>query len=167
MIPSMFARSAFSSDRFSRLTAVTSISTISAGAAPSEFPPPAKDIRSSSDLNSSLRSIGTADSSWMPSNFISSQERSTGTSRKMVASCLLMRASSAWFTKFSFIFPFNSSVWASTSSTEPNWCSNFRAVFSPIPGTPGILSEVSPISPFRSMICSGLSPYLSSICCGS
>ena len=35
------------------------------------------------------------------------------------------------------------------------------AVFSPIPGTPGILSEVSPIRAFRSIIWIGAKPYCS------
>ena len=44
---------------------------------------------------------------------------------------------------------------------------NSNAVFSPIPETPGILSEVSPISPFTSISCFGLIPYLSIIAVSS
>ena len=35
------------------------------------------------------------------------------------------------------------------------------AVFSPTPGTPGMLSELSPIRAFRSTIFSGSKPYSS------
>ena len=35
------------------------------------------------------------------------------------------------------------------------------AVFSPTPGTPGMLSELSPISALRSMISEGVTPYFS------
>jgi len=37
------------------------------------------------------------------------------------------------------------------------------AVFSPTPETPGILSDVSPASPFTSIKSLGLSPYSSKI----
>jgi hypothetical protein len=47
---------------------------------------------------------------------------------------------------------------SSTFSSEPNFCSSCEAVFSPIPGTPGMLSEVSPRSPIRSVISSGGTP---------
>ena len=40
---------------------------------------------------------------------------------------------------------------------------NSSAVFSPTPGTPGILSEVSPISPFTSISWIGFTPYFSII----
>ena len=43
-------------------------------------------------------------------------------------------------------------------STLPNWPMSFAAVFSPTPGTPGILSMESPISARRSGICSGVTP---------
>ena len=39
----------------------------------------------------------------------------------------------------------------------------FIAVFSPTPGIPGILSELSPASPFTSINSLGFSPYFSSI----
>ena len=44
-------------------------------------------------------------------------------------------------------------------STDPNWIRSSAAVFSPIPGTPSMLSEVSPLSAMKSGICSGLMPY--------
>ena len=42
-------------------------------------------------------------------------------------------------------------------STEPYLAISVFAVFSPIPGIPGMLSEASPQSPKISMTCSGLS----------
>ena len=38
---------------------------------------------------------------------------------------------------------------------EPNWPINLMAVFSPMPGTPGMLSEESPIRARMSTTCSG------------
>ncbi len=45
-------------------------------------------------------------------------------------------------------------------SSPPRPCSSAWAVFSPTPGTPGMLSEESPISARKSMISSGGTPYL-------
>ena len=39
---------------------------------------------------------------------------------------------------------------AYTPSRLPNWTSRSAAVFSPMPGTPGMLSDVSPLSPMKS-----------------
>ena len=59
-----------------------------------------------------------------------------------------MRASSACSSRFCLRFgPLMSSMWSSTSSSEPCVRISSLAVFSPIPGTPGMLSEVSPLSP--------------------
>ena len=52
----------------------------------------------------------------------------------------------------------SSSACAITSSSEPYWATSWDAVLSPIPGTPGMLSEVSPLSPMKSGICSGVIP---------
>ena len=49
----------------------------------------------------------------------------------------------------------------------PNRWSSFAAVFCPIPGTPGILSDESPIRPRKSGICAGATPYFSSTIAGS
>ena len=52
---------------------------------------------------------------------------STGTSRMIVASCLEIRASSAWLTRFSLrLAPEISSTEASTVSRSPNCCSSVR-----------------------------------------
>ena len=80
-------------------------------------------------------------------------------SRIAVASCFEMRASSAWFERFSLRFaPEMFSMLPSTPSRSPCSCSSCVAVFSPIPGTPGMLSEVSPFSPTKSGISSGSMP---------
>ena len=89
---------------------------------------------------------------------------STGTSVKIVASSLLSKASSLPSAKRSFsFFPLILSILSKTFSTVLYSASNFIAVFSPIPAIPGILSLLSPIKPFISMICSGLKPYFSLI----
>ena len=58
---------------------------------------------------------------------------------------------------FSFILPFSLSVFAKRFSIVPNSLSNFLAVTSPTPGSPGILSAVSPIIPRKSITWSGCS----------
>ena len=45
--------------------------------------------------------------------------------------------------------------WSSTVSSEPKRCSSSAAVLSPIPGTPGMLSLVSPLRPMKSGTSSG------------
>ena len=47
---------------------------------------------------------------------------------------------------------------AMRASMVPYSCSSLIAVFSPTPGTPGMLSVASPLSALRSGICSGSSP---------
>ena len=49
-------------------------------------------------------------------------------------------------------------MFSSTASSDPYVCRSWDAVFSPIPGTPGMLSEVSPLSPIRSGTSSGATP---------
>ena len=80
-------------------------------------------------------------------------------SRIAVASCFEMRASSAWLVRFSLRFaPEMFSMLPSTPSRSPCSWSSCVAVFSPIPGTPGMLSEVSPFRPTKSGISSGSMP---------
>ena len=57
--------------------------------------------------------------------------------------------------------PFSFSALASTFSSVPYFSRSFRAVFSPTPGIPGRLSELSPINPLRSTMRSGSRPYCS------
>ncbi len=59
---------------------------------------------------------------------------------------LLSSSCSALFNSASFTFGGNLSTFFNALSTVPNSLSIFAAVFSPIPGTPGTLSDVSPTS---------------------
>ena len=109
-------------------------------------------FRNSSSANKAL--IFSLSNPSMRSAFSS---HSTGASRITVANCLDNRASSAPCSTFSFSLPESLSVLASRPSTDPNSFRNLRAVFSPTPGMPGILSAESPINPSRSITCKGLS----------
>ena len=83
----------------------------------------------------------------------------TATSCFIVASCFEIRASSACSVRFSLrLAPEISSTDSSTFSSDPNFWSSWAAVLSPMPGTPGMLSEVSPLSPIRSGTSSGGTP---------
>ncbi len=77
----------------------------------------------------------------------------TGTSRMMVTSSFERRACSLLFSRFSFCLPLSWSVDSRIFSMDPNCLMSFLAVFSPIPGTPGMLSEASPQRPRMSMTC--------------
>ena len=87
----------------------------------------------------------------------------------MVPNSLDKYANSLFCSIFSLVFPFNSSLPSSIClyrfSIEPYFFISSSAVFSPIPGTPGILSELSPISPLTSISCFGITPYFSIIFC--
>ena len=52
----------------------------------------------------------------------------------------------------------SSSACAITSSSEPYCATSCAAVLSPIPGTPGMLSDVSPLRPMKSGTSSGGMP---------
>ena len=73
---------------------------------------------------------------------------STGASKLIVPSVFERIANSLFSAIFSLCFPFKLSVSASIISYNfsivPYFLTIDNAVFSPIPGTPGILSEVSP-----------------------
>ena len=87
--------------------------------------------------------------------------KGTGASGRIVASCFEKRAISALSRIFSPNLPGILPPFASTVSRSGYSFSSFTAVFSPTPGTPGILSLLSPIRPLRSVICSGVTPYIS------
>ncbi len=55
-----------------------------------------------------------------------------------------------------------SSACSMTSSSEPYCAMSWPAVLSPMPGTPGMLSLVSPFRPMKSGTWSGRTPYRSS-----
>ena len=123
-------------------------------------------IWSKSWLNSNFlnSSILSSVSDWS-GNLVSSNDTSIGLSQLIVANVLLIKASSLLFSSFSFNFlPETSSICSYTFSTVENWFNSLMAVFSPTPATPGILSELSPIRPFISIICFGDKPlYFSAI----
>ena len=73
--------------------------------------------------------------------------RATGASKIMVASFLESRPCCAKFSTFSRILPFNSWLWAMIFSIEPYCLISSLAVFSPMPGMPGMLSTASPQRP--------------------
>jgi hypothetical protein len=50
---------------------------------------------------------------------------------------------------------FTSSSRPSSPAAEPNWLNKPAAVFGPTPGTPGMLSTLSPINASQSTICDG------------
>ena len=79
-------------------------------------------------------------------------------SRRIVASSFESRAWSANWITFLRRAGESSSACAITSSTEPYCAISCPAVLSPMPGIPGMLSEVSPFRPMKSGICSGLIP---------
>jgi hypothetical protein len=81
---------------------------------------------------------------------------STSMSRTIVASRFEMRALSACSIRFSRRFvALISCACSSTPSSVPYSCRSWAAVLSPIPGTPGMLSDVSPFSPMKSGTSSG------------
>ena len=90
-----------------------------------------------------------------------------GTSKLIVPNVFDINANSLLSTIFSLCFPFSPSSFFSIASynfsIEPNFFINVNAVFSPTPGTPGILSELSPCNPFTSISCLGSIPYFSII----
>ena len=81
-----------------------------------------------------------------------------GTSVTMVASLLLWCAFSLAFNACCTLGGAISLIWAYISLMLPNCWSSFTAVFSPMPATPGMLSEGSPFKPFRSAIWGGEMP---------
>ena len=79
-------------------------------------------------------------------------------SRRIVARSFEMRACSANSVTFFFLAGESSPACAITSSTDPYCEISWPAVLSPMPGMPGMLSDVSPLRPMKSGICSGLIP---------
>ena len=66
-----------------------------------------------------------------------------------------MRASSAPFATFSESLPLSELAFSMIPSTVPNRESRSMAVFSPTPRIPGMLSDASPASARKSIICAG------------
>ena len=79
----------------------------------------------------------------------------------MVASCAFIGISSAYSTRFLPARPLISATFLSILSIEPYSLSKSLAVFLPMPGTPLMPSEESPMRVRKSIICSGLIPNFS------
>ena len=138
-----------------RTRAVSACSASGAGAAASAEPR-ASSSRRSGSRSSNLRNVSRSLERSGVAEANSCRSSSTSMSRFAVASCLEMRASSACSVRFSLrLAPLMSSMCASTSSSVPKRLSRSAAVLSPIPGTPGMLSLVSPLRPMKSGISSG------------
>ena len=101
---------------------------------------------SSSEKSSSTLSLSAF------TTFSSSSLNSSGTSVRMVARNCENFICSTLFSILPFSVPLSLSVLASRLLMLPNSCSSFTAVFSPMPGQPGMLSLLSPIRPSRSII---------------
>ena len=91
-----------------------------------------------------------------------SKVSSIGTCVSIFPNCFERIANSLFSIIFSLCFPFKSSSFFSIFSYKLSilsyLCIIYHAVFSPTPGTPGILSDVSPCKPFTSTSCSGSIP---------
>ena len=77
--------------------------------------------------------------------------KGTSTSIIIVASILETNPCASKLMTFSFCFPFKSSTFLKMFSIVPYFWINSLAVFSPIPGIPGMLSAASPHNPKISM----------------
>ena len=93
--------------------------------------------------------------------FKSCQSCPTSKSVTMVASCAFIGISSAYSSRFLPARPLILATFLSILSILPYSLSKSLAVFLPIPGTPLIPSEESPIKVKKSIICSGLIPNFS------
>ena len=118
-------------------------------------------------LKLSSLNISSTFSLFHSSTLKSSNVSEIGTCKFIVPNVFDINANSLLFTIFSLCFPFKSSspfsIFLYKFSIEPYLWINDKAVFSPTPGTPGILSEVSPCNPFTSINCCGSIPYFSMI----
>ena len=108
-------------------------------------------------LNSSSSKISRSLSASTGQRQSSSSSKVKGTSVFIVARNFENFICSIFSSTFLRRAPLSLSVLFSNSSMLPNSCINLVAVFSPIPGHPGILSEVSPINPKISITCLGCS----------
>ena len=102
------------------------------------------------------RNSSSSNTSRMASLFISltfkaSSSSGVGASSMIVANFFERIPCSLKFSTFSFCLPLSLSVFASKPSRDPNSAKSLAAVFSPIPGIPGMLSTASPMRPSKSM----------------
>ncbi len=102
-------------------------------------------------ISRSRERSGGASTSWAGSQSMSRR-------RRIVARSFESRACSACSRMFFARAGESSSTCSITASSEPYCATSCPAVLSPIPGTPSMLSEESPLSPMKSGICSGRIP---------
>ncbi|MPM71892.1 hypothetical protein SDC9_118863 [bioreactor metagenome] len=102
-------------------------------------------------LNSSSSNISLIAVSFISFLFRLSISISIGTSVFIVAKNFENKICSLFSSIFVLSVPFSLFVFLSKFSTDPNSSSSFSAVFGPTPGQPGILSDVSPIRPSKSI----------------
>ena len=114
----------------------------------------APSTRRANVLNSSDSNTAISFSASGSCTRMASKSASTGTSKAMVANRLESKACSRKFSRFSFCLPLSSSVESNSVSIDPYLDKSLAAVLGPIPGTPGMLSALSPMRPNRSMTCS-------------
>ena len=98
-------------------------------------------------LNSNSSNIFNTDLSFSSPNMQSFELNFTGTSNCIVANFFDNIPKCLLFSILSLSFPFNSPVFLSKFSILPYVDINFLAVLSPTPGSPGMLSDESPIIP--------------------
>ena len=108
-------------------------------------------MRLASVLNSNSVKMSRMASALTGQTSKSFSSKSIGTSLIIVANDLDIRPCCWKRSTFSFCLPFSSWTFANKPSMEPYFATKAFAVFSPIPGTPGILSEASPHKPKISM----------------
>ena len=138
------SRSASSSAGASRRR---SSSKARAGAAPATEAPARASTRPVMPVKPSSEKAARTVSGSNVGNLALARSHSMGASVRMMATLRESRASSMWARRFSPILPLTSSAWAMTSSSEPYWQMRALAFLGPMPGTPGMLSEVSPLRP--------------------
>ena len=121
-----------------------------------------KRLRNSSSENSFRTSSRS-----MSCSFSSSSEKGRGMSVRMVARSRESSICCSLSVTLFFSAPLSWSFPDSSASIPPNCFISVTAVYSPTPGQPGMLSELSPISPSRSITFFGLSiPYFAFISSG-
>ena len=120
--------------------------TLEAAAAPPSPPISAKK-RFCMAVIPSVPSAAETSSAENAGKDVVSKSSSTGASVRMVATLRLSSASSMCARRFSPILPLTSSACAMTSSRLPYCAMSALAFLGPMPGTPGMLSDMSPFKP--------------------
>ena len=118
-----------------------------AGSASGTVPPPSAASRLVMPVKPRAPKAAVTSAGSKVGNLASARSISMGASVRMVATLRLSRASSTCARRFSPILPLTSPAWAITWSRLPYCTMSAAAFLGPMPGTPGMLSEVSPFRP--------------------